>query len=68
MSALAVAISEVARKYGEYLRCGQAVPVWLQKQSDAVQLLEADYERGKAMLIDGMQDEIEYMDSICQTN
>ena len=68
MTSLSAAIAEVTRKYKDCRNCGQPVPSWLQKQSDAVVLLGTNYERGKAALMDAMQDELDYLESICPTN
>ena len=54
-------VAAVVRHYMDVRATGQPVPAWLQRQVDAVYLIETDPGRGISELVEGMQDEMDYL-------
>lgn len=50
-------LDRVVTKVERYADAGRALPPWLKKQAKAVQLVGTDFDRGLALLIDGLQEE-----------
>lgn len=63
MTTLESMLDSVVRKTEDFDRTGRVRPAWLQKQVDATYLLETDYERGLALLREGFQDELEFLEA-----
>lgn len=55
-------MANIVRRIEECVSCERRVPAHLQKQAEAVMLYQSDPERALALLADGMQDEIEFME------
>jgi len=59
-------MDKAMRNYASYKNRGVPVPAWLQKQVDAIMVMETDSVRGMAMFIDGLQDERDYLDELME--
>ena len=55
-------IGSIIRKATEYAMTGRERPQWLEKQIAGCLLMEDDQERGLALWIDGLQDELDNLD------
>ncbi len=54
-------IGDTVQHYTDAKRWGMEIPLWLQKQGEAVLLIETNPVKGMALLVDGIQDECDYL-------
>ena len=54
----------VERLIKVYKNMGMQKPAWLEKQENAVKIAHIDPQRSLVMLLDGMQDEVDYLTEI----
>ena len=57
-------VSETTRKLQACINCGRPVPPWLKKQSEGIALMEADFDRGMRILLDGLLAERDYLKEV----
>ena len=57
-------ITRIMTTYSDMMKNDREVPPFLQKQMEAVWLSKEDPERGLMLLLDGMRDEMDYLDEL----
>lgn len=57
-------VDQTHKQLKDCLDCGRPVPSWLQKKAEAIIEMGTDWQRGVAMMIDGLQDESDHLRSV----
>ena len=65
---LATVIEAVYEKARAFKNAGQPYPPWIEKQVKAVHLMTVNFDRAMIMLLDGMQDEQEHLETLENEN
>ena len=58
-------LQKTCRQYEDFKNRDLPIPSWLQKQKDAIYLMETNFQRGLAMYIEGLQEEKEILEEMC---
>ena len=54
-------IKQIATRYSDMITNDREVPPFLKKQADGIFLMADDFDRGITLIIDGLQDESDYL-------
>ena len=60
-------ISKILEEYSTRMLNERAVPEWLLKQVNGVWMAAEDFDKGVQMIIDGLQDERDWIDNRLET-
>jgi len=60
-------ISKILEEYSTRMLNDRDVPEWLQKQVNGVWMAAEDFDKGVQMIIDGLQDERDWIDNRLET-
>lgn len=61
---LLASVEQTNRQLQECLACNRPVPPWVQRKSDAIVQIGTDWERGVAMMIEGLQMERDHLHAV----
>ena len=56
-------ISKILEEYSDRMKNERSVPEWLLKQVNGVWMAADDFDKGVQMIIDGLQDERDWIDN-----
>jgi len=56
-------ISKILEEYSDRMKNERTVPEWLLKQVNGVWMAAEDFDKGVQMIIDGLQDERDWIDN-----
>ena len=60
-------ISKILEEYSDRMKNERTVPEWLLKQVNGVWMAAEDFDKGVQMIIDGLQDERDWIDNRLET-